>query len=236
MDVATTYFPIIVVAQAWYNSAFLATTAIGICFHLLLARPAFEFEQFMRHFICSAGVLSVLYLSASVFLIDQTLTTALLRLVSSWTGFTVGVYLSLTVYRLSFHRCRIFPGPLAAKLTRFYTAYLNGQEAQFYEKLRDMHAAYGDFLRMGGCLLSFLCIGYSDIHKQDPARLASLTLLLFLSSTAQSPNAERHPSTTSMAAMTMLYPSTASAILLDTRCVDRLGIVGSQPKVCHAPR
>lgn len=150
MDVATTLFPIVVIAQTWHNNVLLATVAVGICFHLLIARPAVEFEQSMRQFLSVSGIFSVVYLGASVFVADQSAITAVTALLSSWTGFSLGVYFSLTVYRLCFHRCGIFPGPIAASLTRFYAAYLNGQEAQFYERLRGMHAAYGDFLRVGG--------------------------------------------------------------------------------------
>jgi energy-converting hydrogenase Eha subunit A len=149
MDIATTLFPVMVIAQTWHNNVFVAALAVGICFHLLVARPAVEFEQSMRQFFSVSGFFSVVYLGASVFIANQSAINGVTQLISSWAGFSLGVYLSLTVYRLIFHRCGIFPGPIVARLTRFYAAYLNGQKAQFYERLRGMHAVYGDFLRIG---------------------------------------------------------------------------------------
>lgn len=149
MEVVTAVFPVLVVAQTWHNNALPATVAVGICFHLFVARPGVEFEQSMRQFLCVAVLFSGVHLSVLSFLANQTVTTVMVRLVSSWTGFSSGLFLSLTIYRLCFHRCRFFPGPVAARFTRFYVAYLNGQKAQFYERLRHMHDRYGDVLRLG---------------------------------------------------------------------------------------
>lgn len=45
-------------------------------------------------------------------------------LMSPWpvvTAFYTGIIFSIGIYRLFFHRLLSFPGPLVAKLTRFYT-------------------------------------------------------------------------------------------------------------------
>jgi hypothetical protein len=153
MDLATTLFPLIVVAQANQTHTLRASILAGICFHPLVARPEVEFERLMRRFLGVAGILSGLDLLASVYLADRSLPASILQLCVSWSGFVIGLLASLSVYRLMFHRCRKFPGPVIARLSRFYTSYLNAQEEQFYRKLAIIHERYGDYVRIGKCLI-----------------------------------------------------------------------------------
>ncbi|ROW01204.1 hypothetical protein VSDG_02711 [Cytospora chrysosperma] len=57
--------------------------------------------------------------------------------------------LSISIYRLLFHRCRRFPGPLGAKISRFWTAYISAKNIQYYKELDTFHSTYGDFVRTG---------------------------------------------------------------------------------------
>ncbi|KAF2036184.1 cytochrome P450 [Setomelanomma holmii] len=123
-------YPLVTVVQASYTSDFQASLLAGILFHSQVAMPEVEIERSMGHTIC--------------------------RLCLSWSGFIVGLTASLVTYRLFLHRCRKFPGPGLAKLTRFHAAYLNAQEEQFYEKLGAMHERYGDFVRVGPREVSIL--------------------------------------------------------------------------------
>lgn len=64
----------------------------------------------------------------------------------SW---TLGVFSSITIYRLFFHRTRKFPGPLGNKISAFYTFYtcvLPGY--QRFIKYQEFHDKYGDFVRV----------------------------------------------------------------------------------------
>ncbi|KAB8202109.1 cytochrome P450 monooxygenase [Aspergillus parasiticus] len=65
----------------------------------------------------------------------------------------LGVYCSMLVYRLLFHRLCRFPGPFFGRLTNFYTATLsvNLQKPMEVQKL---HREYGDYVRIGPCELS----------------------------------------------------------------------------------
>jgi hypothetical protein len=149
MDTVATLFPFVFLAQANQTQTLQANIVFGICFHLLVARPKVEFERFMRRFITVAGVVSGGDLLLSVSVIDRSLLAAIIRLCISWSAFLLGLLISLTLYRLLLHRCRIFPGPATARLTRLHASYLNAQPGQFYEKLAAMHEKYGDFVRVG---------------------------------------------------------------------------------------
>jgi hypothetical protein len=151
MDFAIPIFPIVLLGCA--NTTRVLQTGIlaGICFHFLMAVPTVEFERYMRRFITAAGIFSGGDLTMSLFFTNRSTAAALAHLIMPWSGFVVGSRMSLTIYRLPFHRCRIFPGPVAAKLTRFYVSYLNAPGKQFNEKLEAIHSEYGDYARVGEC-------------------------------------------------------------------------------------
>lgn len=55
---------------------------------------------------------------------------------------------SITIYRLFFHRLRRFPGPFGAKITKFYNSwhYIGGRN---YQNLDKLHKKYGRVVRTG---------------------------------------------------------------------------------------
>lgn len=59
-----------------------------------------------------------------------------------------GLFTSIIVYRLFFHRTSRFPGPFAAKITKLYGPYeaLDGKRHLHWSKLLDK---YGDIVRIG---------------------------------------------------------------------------------------
>jgi hypothetical protein len=109
----------------------------GVMFHLAI--QPIELELYMFHFMAAYAVtfaLSVYTLGFTTpFLFAATFNTGLLG--------------SIAFYRLVLHRCRKFPGPVAAKLTRFYAASLSAKNVQYYKELASLHAQYGDFVRTG---------------------------------------------------------------------------------------
>ncbi|KAF3044325.1 hypothetical protein E8E12_007952 [Didymella heteroderae] len=72
------------------------------------------------------------------------------------TCFNITTLSSIAIYRLFFHRCRNFPGPLPAKISRFYAAYLSAKDVQYYKELAKVHEKYGDFVRTGPREISIL--------------------------------------------------------------------------------
>jgi hypothetical protein len=120
---------------------------LGVLFHLAIHN--IEFEQYMFHFIVSFVVsFFALFYAASQFN-DNTIIGALTYASLSATSFILALLASIAVYRLFFHRCHRFPGPLGAKLTRFYAASLSAKNVQYYKEVAKMHQKYGDFVRTG---------------------------------------------------------------------------------------
>jgi hypothetical protein len=121
------------------NVAYVVRVAmvLGVAFHLSI-RPI-EFEFIMFHFM----VASVFTFALLVYVLG--FVTAVLFTAT----FNTAVLSSIAVYRLAFHRCRQFPGPFAAKVTRFYAASLSAKNVKYYKELANMHDQYGDFVRTG---------------------------------------------------------------------------------------
>ena len=114
-----------------------AAALLGVLFHLSIR--GIEFELVMFHFL-AAGT----FVFAGLIFAFGVAKATLFGL-----SFDVGALVSIAVYRLLWHRCRSFPGPLAAKLTRFYAANLSAKDLQYYKELAKLHEQYGDFVRTG---------------------------------------------------------------------------------------
>lgn len=104
--------------RAWEAPKIVGFYLIAIC--LLLVRSIHS--QGVVHGASTAGIIS-----ASYFL---------------------GLFTSIIVYRLFFHRTRRFPGPFAAKITKLYGPYeaLDGKSHLHWSKLFE---EYGDIVRIG---------------------------------------------------------------------------------------
>ncbi|KAH8706024.1 cytochrome P450 monooxygenase [Talaromyces proteolyticus] len=66
----------------------------------------------------------------------------------------VGIYLSIILYRLFWHRLSRFPGPFFAKLSNFYVTALSAKKLHLYEEVENLHKKYGDYVRLGPSELS----------------------------------------------------------------------------------
>lgn len=138
-----------------------AASLLGVIFHLTI-RPV-EFEFIMFHFM-AAYVAAFIVLIVAVGFVKASLFASC---------FNVGTLSSIAVYRLLFHRCKKFPGPFGAKLSRFYAASLSAKDVKYYKELAKMHAQYGDFVRTGQRRRSHAKReGYID-YSQDRARSVS---------------------------------------------------------------
>ncbi|KAL7944135.1 cytochrome P450 [Trichoderma barbatum] len=62
-------------------------------------------------------------------------------------SYFVGLFASIAVYRVFFHRLRRFPGPFAAKLTKFYGPYL-AWDGKLHVKHIELFEKYGDIVRI----------------------------------------------------------------------------------------
>lgn len=60
----------------------------------------------------------------------------------------MGLFLSMIVYRVFFHRLRHFPGPVMAKVSKLYGLWMS-RGAQYYLEVEKLHDKYGDIVRVG---------------------------------------------------------------------------------------
>ena len=139
-------------AQATISQTAGTAALLGIIFHLSIIK--IEFELVMYHFMALStlsffGLTYTFINSGSCSLLEAFAKSSLF-----FTAFNVGLFASIVIHRLFFHRIRKFPGPVGMKLSRFYAAYLNAKNYRFYKELENMHNTYGDFVRTGWYYLS----------------------------------------------------------------------------------
>lgn len=137
------------ISQADTSHTIAAAGLCGFLFHLAILAPTFEFELIMYHFFASYLVALFTYMFALIQTGNRTPIQAAARGSLVTASFSMAVFTSMSIYRVFFHRCRKFPGPFPAKLTRFYTSYLVAKNLEYYKEIEKMHAKYGDFVRTG---------------------------------------------------------------------------------------
>ena len=134
------------------TAAFAAS--LGVLLHVSIRN--IEVDIYMYHFLTLYGfailALGCAYLSFAEFTVIQGLARVLLTTAS----FNCGLIVSIAVYRLLFHRLHNFPGPLGARLSRFYTVFKAAKSVQYYREVAKMHQTYGNFIRTGE--MSLLCL------------------------------------------------------------------------------
>ncbi|KKZ65931.1 hypothetical protein EMCG_08341 [[Emmonsia] crescens] len=127
----------------------VCTTGIilGVISHLLL----FSHGEWDRHtptvvatYAC-AGLLSP---AATLALTDQSVLNTLLLVPAFWISYMTGLFGSIGLYRVWFHRLRDFPGPLAWKLTALWSIKVSVPDFKLPVKVQQLHAKYGDFVRI----------------------------------------------------------------------------------------
>lgn len=69
-------------------------------------------------------------------------------------AYLTGVFTSMTIYRLFFHRLRNFPGPFMAKVTKLYGPW-QSRHMKYHEEHDKLLKKYGDFVRTGPYRSSF---------------------------------------------------------------------------------
>jgi hypothetical protein len=64
-------------------------------------------------------------------------------------SFAIALWTSMVIYRLFFHSLRQFPGPIGARVSKFYHWYHSFPRFDCFQWLDRMHLQYGDFVRTG---------------------------------------------------------------------------------------
>lgn len=94
---------------------------------------------------------AALYLLGTVCLVmlsGSSLTTAGLAVAQTYSAYLTGLYASILMYRAFFHQLRNVPGPLGARLSKFYHLWsIRGLDQ--YRWFDDLHKQYGPVVRVG---------------------------------------------------------------------------------------
>lgn len=125
----------------------LFAAGLGVALHIV----AMNFEIDM-HAIPLAGLFSVLevvYFYITIKLPGTTVYDAISAVAAQTACLTLGLLASMLVYRGFFHRLRKFPGPTAAKFTKFYAVWRSALKTQYHLELGAMKTKYGDVVRTG---------------------------------------------------------------------------------------
>ena len=134
-------------AQANSYHAFIGPAFLGVLFHISI--QTVEFEKYMFHFLAALPVMAVVMSTAFSAFCRLTWAQAIVRSVIIEIIFNLSCLVSIGTYCFLFRRCGRFPGPVEAKIIRFWTAYISSKDVQYYKELAKMQAKYGDFVRTG---------------------------------------------------------------------------------------
>lgn len=131
---------------------------LGVAAHLSL--QPFEIDSsawtLLFSYLGVLATLAVSFVTAGGF----SLSDSLLRTIIASSAFNVGLASSILLYRAFFHRLRRFPGPFLAKLSRFYAMIKAASRLQANIDIQNLHAEYGDFVRVGMMLLELWLFAY----------------------------------------------------------------------------
>lgn len=138
---------------------------VGVTVHLSV-RPFNEVDQYAAKFIFAYLISLAALVLDSHLSSGLTLSESLVRTTIIATRFNLGLFGSILIYRACFHRLHSFPGPLPAKLTRFYALKVSAIVAQKHLTVDKVHDEYGDFVRVGmtkSCALQSLTLALKTV-------------------------------------------------------------------------
>jgi tryprostatin B 6-hydroxylase len=118
--------------------------------------------------------------------LQQSFAASALFTLSISSTFAVALWTSMVIYRLFFHPLYKFPGPIGARVSKFYHSYHSLPRFDGFRWLDRMHREYGDFVRTGQLSLVMLLLVQSSQANthQDPTKLQYSNQLPYPSSLA----------------------------------------------------
>ncbi|UPL01945.1 hypothetical protein LCI18_012879 [Fusarium solani-melongenae] len=141
----------------------------GIIAHIAI-RP-FEIDsRGWTLFFSYIGVLASLLVAYSQGC-NFTIAQAFLRTLIVSSAFNTGLAGSILVYRAFLHRLHCFPGPLGAKLSRFYAMKNAAKNLKANEDIQRLHQTYGDFVRVGPREISINRVAAINAIYEPPTQL-----------------------------------------------------------------
>ena len=148
-----------------HNTLHLSLVAVvaGVLAHNLYFRRGYHDTEGLRFIIIHSAV----YVGLTVLCISESsVTHGILTSSIAFSSYLVGLFGSIVIYRLFFHRLRHFPGPIAAKITRFYGLYL-ARNGQLHIEQNKLFERYGDIVRIGMALF-LLVVQNARLHMVSP--------------------------------------------------------------------
>ncbi|KAH8810086.1 cytochrome P450 [Flagelloscypha sp. PMI_526] len=121
--------------------------ALGVVFHLTTIR--YELDFWVLHLILAHAACVSVFLLSQVFGGQFSINLALWHALAKGASFHIGLWGSVVIHRLFFHRLRCFPGPRLAKLSRFYVMWTTTRRVQQHLETDILHKRFGDFVRIG---------------------------------------------------------------------------------------
>jgi hypothetical protein len=144
----------------------LIAISSGALLHLMLYRfDEWDIEApyvLISHLIFWIGGSLLIYFrqSSIIDIFDIRITPKGLLVLGGYSTF--GIYCSVILYRMFFHKLRKFPGPFLARASNFYMTAISGRKLRFYLESQRLHKIYGDYLRIGRTFSLFIlgCLDY----------------------------------------------------------------------------
>ncbi|KAH8806769.1 cytochrome P450 [Flagelloscypha sp. PMI_526] len=125
----------------------LLSLACGVAFHLATIR--YELDFWVLRLALAQVAAFCGYVAFQVIDTRVSAYVAARHALVLGTSFQLGLWTSVTLYRLFFHRLHSFPGPRLAKLSRFYVTWTSSRKVQQHLETDKLHTKYGDFVRIG---------------------------------------------------------------------------------------
>ena len=126
----------------------LASAVAALAFHAFVQYIDI-LDLLVWHMLAIFAAVGVAIFYADVHLYHSAPAAAAKDLATSATSFALSLAISMLVYRAFFHRLRRFPGPFAARLTRFWSVYKSSKDLQYHLVLEELHKKHGDVVRVG---------------------------------------------------------------------------------------
>lgn len=129
---------------------FLAATALGVCAHLgIFIRGEWHLRA-PRVVACHIAALAT-GISLHINRRPEAASSIAVWWLQCFSYYLFGMFTSITIYRLFFHRIRHFPGPRAAAVSKLWSVY-QCRDSRNHLFLDDLHKKYGNFVRTGQCM------------------------------------------------------------------------------------
>lgn len=125
----------------------LSAAALGVALHTVARN--FEIDMHILPLAGLFSVLEVVYFYIGIKVPGAKVYDVIFSASSQTACLTLGFFASMLLYRGLFHRLRRFPGPVAARLSKFYAVWKSSLAKQWHLELGAMQAKYGDVVRTG---------------------------------------------------------------------------------------